>query len=98
VNGLIIIPIFGLCQISHPIPHLKLENMKQQNILIAHPSDERELSIIKAFFEALKIKFEVAKDLPYNPAFVDKILQGDADFKAGKGKKVTMDELNKSWK
>ena len=72
--------------------------MKTQNILIAHPSDAKELSVIKAFFEALKIKFEVAQDTPYDPEFVDKILQGDADFKAGKGRKVTMDELNKLWK
>jgi len=72
--------------------------MKTQNILIAHPSNDNELNVIKAFFEALKIKFEVAKDSPYDPEFVDKILQGDADFKAGKGRKVTMDELNKLWK
>lgn len=72
--------------------------MKTQNILIAHPSNDNELNVIKAFFEALKIKFEVAKDSFYNPEFVDKILQGDADFKAGKGRKVTMDELNKLWK
>lgn len=72
--------------------------MKSQDILIAHPSNAQEMSIIKAFFEALKIKFEVAKDAPYDPEFVDKILQGDADFKAGKGRKVTMDELNKLWK
>ena len=72
--------------------------MKTQNILIAHPSNDNELSVIKAFFEALKIKFEVAKDLPYDLEFVDKILQGDADFNAGKGRKVTIDELNKLWK
>ncbi len=72
--------------------------MKTQNILIAHPSDDRELNVIKAFFEALKIKFEVKKDSPYDPEFVDKILEGDADFKAGKGRKVTLDELNKLWK
>ncbi|HEX3010173.1 MAG TPA: DUF2683 family protein [Bacteroidales bacterium] len=72
--------------------------MKTQNILIAHPSDEKELSVIKAFFEALKIKFEIKKDSPYDPEFVDKIQQGDADFKVGKGRKVTVDELNKLWK
>jgi hypothetical protein len=45
--------------------------------------------------KALKIKFEVS---PYNPEFVDKVLQGDKDFKAGKGKKVTLAQLNKLWK
>jgi len=29
---------------------------------------------------------------------VDEILQGDADFEAGKSRKVTVDELNKLWK
>lgn len=72
--------------------------MKTQNILIAHPSDERELSVITAFFEALKIKFEVTQDSPYDQEFVAKILQGDDDFKAGKGRKVTIEELNKLWK
>jgi hypothetical protein len=72
--------------------------MKTQEVFIAHPSNANEYNVIKAFFEALKIKFEVAKDSPYEPEFVDKILQGDADFKAGKGRKVSMDELNKLWK
>jgi hypothetical protein len=35
--------------------------MKTQIILIAHPCNENELSVIKAFFDALKIKFEVAQ-------------------------------------
>ena len=72
--------------------------MKTQKILIAHPSDDKELNIIKAFFEALKIRFEIKKNSPYDPRFVDKILEGDEDFKAGKGRKITMDELNRLWK
>jgi len=72
--------------------------MKSQNVLIAHPSNTNEMSVIKAFFEALKIKFEVAEESRYNPEFVTKILQGDKDFKAGKGRKVTMKELNNLWK
>jgi hypothetical protein len=31
--------------------------MKTQGVLIAHPNNDNELSVIKAFFEALKIKF-----------------------------------------
>jgi hypothetical protein len=72
--------------------------MKTQEILIAHPSNAQEMNIIKAFFEALKIKFEVKKESPYDPDFVEKILQGDTDFKAGRGRKIDIDELNKLWK
>ncbi|HZY38972.1 MAG TPA: DUF2683 family protein [Mucilaginibacter sp.] len=39
-----------------------------------------------------------AVQTPYNQEFVDKILQGDENFKAGKGKKMTMEELNSLWK
>ncbi len=41
---------------------------------------------------ALKIKFEVTKS-PYKAEFVKMVLQGDEDIKAGKGKKITLDEL-----
>ena len=54
-----------------------------------------QLNSIKAFMKTLKIKFEVK---PYNPEFVDKILQGDKDYKLGKGRKTTLKELNALWK
>lgn len=63
--------------------------MKTQNILIANPSDEKELSVIKAFFEALKIKFEIAQDSPYDPEFVAKIERGREDYRNGKGIKIS---------
>ena len=47
--------------------------MKNNNVLIAHPNSEDEMSVIKAFFNALNIKFEIAKESPYNPKFVEKI-------------------------
>lgn len=68
--------------------------MKTQNILIAHPSNEEEMNTITAFFEALKIKFEVAKDNPYDAEFVAKIERGRKDYENGKGIIITMDELN----
>jgi hypothetical protein len=68
--------------------------MKTQNILIAHPSNEQELNTIKAFFEALKIKFEVAGNLPYDPEFVAKIERGREDYRSGKGIVISVDELN----
>lgn len=69
--------------------------MKTQNILIAHPSDARELNVIKAFFEALKIKFEVAQDSPYDPEFVAKIEYSRKQAAEGKTVKISLDDI---WK
>jgi hypothetical protein len=74
-------------------------SVKMESINIkAYTSDISQVEALKAFMKALKIKFEVSKSEPYDIGFVEKVLQGDADFKAGKGKKVTIDELNKLWK
>ena len=64
----------------------------------AFPEDKSQLEVIKAFLKALKIKFEVSKEKAYNPEFVEKVLQGDDDFMAGKGKKISIDELDQTWK
>jgi hypothetical protein len=66
----------------------------------AHPEDASQIKALKAFMKAMKIKFELAPETesPYKPEFVEKILQGDQDFEAGKGRKVTLDELNALWK
>jgi hypothetical protein len=68
--------------------------MKTQNIIV-HPSNEQEMSIIKAFFEALKIKFEVAKDSPYDPEFVAKIEKSRKQAAEGKTVKIDLDDI---WK
>ncbi len=47
--------------------------MKSNNILIAHPSSENESDVIKAFLNALNIKFEEATDSPYDKNFINKI-------------------------
>ena len=67
--------------------------MKTQNILIAHPIDAKELNIITAFFEALKIKFEVAQESPYNPDFVAKIQKSRKQATEGKTVKIELDEI-----
>ena len=73
--------------------------MPTQNLFIAHPSTAEQVKALKAFVKALNIKFEITStETPYNQEFVDKILQGDKDFKDGKGKKITVDELNALWK
>ncbi len=49
--------------------------------------------------KALKIKFELSKnESPYNAEFVKKIKQGDEDLNNGKGRKVTLEELDELWK
>jgi hypothetical protein len=67
-------------------------------ILIVQPNSKKQLSAIKAVLKALDVSFKTKEESQYDPAFVDKILQGDEDFKVGKGKKVTLEELNSLWK
>jgi hypothetical protein len=73
--------------------------MKTSDIIIAHPNSEDKIEALKAFLNALKIKFEI-KDgkSPYNKEFVEMIEQGDEDIKKGKGKKVSLKELDDLWK
>ncbi|MBX3162916.1 MAG: hypothetical protein KF900_00390 [Bacteroidetes bacterium] len=47
--------------------------MRTQDIFIAHPQTTEQVSALKAFMQALKIKFEVSKEKEYNPDFVAKI-------------------------
>lgn len=59
--------------------------MQLENILIAHPTSTEQLEVVKAFFKALKIKFEVKKsaEKPYDPEFVAKIEKSRQDYKDG---------------
>ena len=72
--------------------------MKSQETLIVHPSSEDQLMVIKAFLEALKVKFEYTKNDNYNPEFVAKIEKARQDYKDGKGKVYTTEQLNALWK
>ena len=72
--------------------------MKAVNIT-AYTDDASQIEAIKAFMKALKIKFELSKEeSPYNPEFVTKIKQGDEDLKKGKGRTVTLEDLDSLWK
>lgn len=68
--------------------------MKKQNIIV-HPANEKELSIIKAYLSALKIKFEVAKESPYDPEFDAKINKSRKQAAEGKTVKIDLDNI---WK
>ncbi len=57
------------------------------------------LNALKAILKVLKIKFEVKKaEEPYNTVFEEKIIKSRKDYKEGKGKTVTLDQLNYLWK
>jgi hypothetical protein len=69
------------------------ETMKSSNILIAHPKTNEELKALKAFMEALKIKFEMAKESPYDSEFVEKILESKKQIAEGKFTEVKATNL-----
>jgi len=63
--------------------------------LAAHPIDEAQKKVIKAFFEALQVPYDEEPDTsesPYNPEFVSRILSEEA---AGKFTTIKTDDL---WK
>ena len=51
--------------------------------IIAHPKDDSQVEAVKAFMKALKIKFEISKEKPYNPEFVAKMSISEQEFKDG---------------
>jgi hypothetical protein len=62
--------------------------------LIVQPKTKEQLKALKAFIKALKIDFKSEKS-PYDPEFVEKILQGREDIKNGKGIRIATEDL---WK
>ncbi len=61
-------------------------------VVIMHPSNREQLAALKAVAKALKVDFETAES-PYKAEFVKKIQQGRADVKAGKGVRITIEDL-----
>jgi len=66
--------------------------MLNMSTLIIQPDSKEKLSIIKAFLKAMKISF-VEEKPPYCSEFVAKIRQGDEDIKAGRTKKINLDDI-----
>ena len=69
--------------------------MKTQDIIIAHPKTNEQVSALKAFMQALEIKFEVSKEEAYNPEFVAKIEESRNQAKEGKVTRVEKKDLKK---
>lgn len=57
--------------------------MKTQDIFIVQPTTKEQVSALKAFMQALKIKFEVSKEEDYNPEFVEKIMESKRQYENG---------------
>ena len=68
--------------------------MQVENIFIVHPSNAEQATALKAFINALKIKFEIApKDGIYNPEFVAKIAKSKKEFREKKFITVKKEDL-----
>lgn len=67
--------------------------MKADNKIIFYPSSRKEIDALKAFAKALKIKFEVSKEKPYNPEFVKNILESKKQANEGKTVQIDLDDI-----
>jgi predicted enzyme involved in methoxymalonyl-ACP biosynthesis len=67
--------------------------MKIQNSFIACPQTKEQVSALKAFMQALKIKFEISKKDEYNPEFVKKIMESREQVKNGRVTRVEKENL-----
>lgn len=63
--------------------------------LIMHPENKEQLTALKAFAKAMKVKFETNKS-PYNPEFVAMIRETEKEIKEGKF--TTLDPDKSIWK
>ena len=61
--------------------------------ITAYTEDASQIEAVKAFMKALKIKFEISKEKPYNPEFVAKIERSKQEFKDGKSIRVKKEDL-----
>jgi hypothetical protein len=59
-----------------------------------HTDDKEHLNALKAMLKALKVKFEVSEDKPYNPEFVAKINQSIKQVQEGKTTKLNIEDLD----
>jgi hypothetical protein len=69
--------------------------MKSGNTFIVEPETSEQEKALKAFIEALGIKFELRKEESYDPKFIDKIQRSRQQIKEGKVAEVDLDDI---WK
>jgi hypothetical protein len=59
----------------------------------AYTEDASQIEAVKAFMKALKIKFKVSEDLPFNPEFVAKIKQSEKEIQEGKTTRIKKEDF-----
>jgi len=69
--------------------------MSTRNIIIAQPANDEQINALKAFMKALKIKFEITTEKPYNPEFVAKIQESREQAERGEYIAIKTEDL---WK
>jgi hypothetical protein len=69
-----------------------------QTIITAYTDDALQIEAVKAIMKALKIKFEISTDKPYNPEFVNMVLEAEQEIIQGKGLTVTSEGFDDLWK
>lgn len=73
------------------MPNLQKINIEVETIII-HVEPEK-IKALKAFLKAFKIPFEVKKQKsPYDPEFVNKIMESEAEYEKGIKKRISTDE------
>ncbi len=60
---------------------------------LAHPQISEQVSALKAFMQALKMKFEVTNVENYAPSSVEKIVESREQAKSGKVTRVKEENL-----
>lgn len=69
--------------------------MELKSTFIVHPETTEQENALRAFIKALKIKFEVSKEEPYDPEFVAKIKESRQQAQEGSTVKLDLDDI---WK
>jgi hypothetical protein len=59
----------------------------------AEVADVYQIDALKSIFKAMKIKFTLTKEKPYNQEFVNKILEGEKEFKNGEFELIKTEDL-----
>lgn len=67
--------------------------MKTETIYTVLPETLEQENALKTVIKALKIKFEISKEKPYNPEFVEKIERGLKQAKEGKVTAIKTEDL-----
>jgi uncharacterized radical SAM superfamily Fe-S cluster-containing enzyme len=69
------------------------KTMKTDDIILVKPANKKEMDVIVAFLNALKIEFKATEESLYNQEFVDKIYKSRQQVEEGKTVKISLDDI-----